>query len=616
MAHLTNNEEHRLLLALNECSSFTEVAEAIVQEAKNHSEIAAFYSYSHDSGVYTLRTSTLEPDGSVSIPSTLKSASDLNDILDTAPIAVMMFDGEVQIGALFGWSDTPDTFPTENWRAAEVALKRTAKSILSSLKHKVLREAPKTMTEGILAVSTDGELIYYSPKLQESLGWSEEEVREHGWTNLVYPDPEDRKAAFEALTALMLGSRSAGSIRSMTAKDGSERQMEIYSSVVHDVDFGAPVMVGILRDLTDILDTEKQRKRNLQLTQLGRLAGTVAHDFNNLLCAVMGHSDLLLRGSNEPESIHRRATTMFEAATKGARMTQQLMSFGGTTSMRRASISTSTEVTKTVSLMDPDLSENISVRINLGEKLPPIEADSAQLQHSILNLITNSREAMPAGGEITISTRLVGDTVAISVQDEGSGFSDTALLRLFDPLFTTKAQGHGLGLPSTREMTEEHGGTLTVENIESGGAKVTLFIPISTRPEDVLPELVLGAKGHGEIVWFIDADETITEFSRLGLMMQGLEVSTFSNGDDAIHALDNTAKEEQPNLLVLDINGKPDGTDLYKMLKEKGLDVPVLWTSGFFDELLSLPQISHSDFLQKPFSSRELAARAMNLLAN
>ncbi len=615
MAHLTNNEEHRILLALNECSSFTEVAEAIVQEAKHHADFAAFYRYRNDRGVYSLSTSTLEPDGGVSMPSTLKSASDLSDIFDTAPIPVMMFDGEVQIGTLFGWSDTPDTFPTDNWGAAEVALKRTVKSILGSLKNKVLSEAPKTMTEGILAVSTDGELIYYSPQLQTSLGWSEAEVREHGWTNLVYPDPADRQAAFEALTALMLGSQNAGSIRSLTAKDGSERQMEIYSSVVHDVDFGVPVMVGILRDLTDILDTKKQRQRNQQLTQLGRLAGTVAHDFNNLLCAVMGHSDLLLRGPNEPESINRHATTMLEAAAKGARMTQQLMSFGRTTTMRRSSISASTEVSKTVTLLDPELCENISVRMNLGDKLPPIDADSAQLQQGILNLLVNSRDAMPAGGEITISTWLEGDSVAISVQDEGEGFSDTAILRLFDPFFTTKAQGHGLGLPSTRDMAEEHGGTLTVENIESGGAKVTLLIPISTRPEDALPELIVGAKGHGEIVWFIDDDETITEFSRLGLMMQGLKVSTFSNGDDAIQALDNTAKEEQPNLLVLDINGKTGGTDLYKMLKEKGLDVPVLWTSGFFDELLTLPQMSHSDFLQKPFSSRELAVRAMNLLA-
>jgi DNA-binding response OmpR family regulator len=139
---------------------------------------------------------------------------------------------------------------------------------------------------------------------------------------------------------------------------------------------------------------------------------------------------------------------------------------------------------------------------------------------------------------------------------------------------------------------------------------------MSTRPEDALPELVVESIGQGEIVWFIDDDETITEFSRLGLMMQGLNVSTFSNGDEAIKALNNASDDERPSLLVLDLQGQPGGTELYKLLKNKGLDTPVLWTSGFSHELSTLPNISRSDFLQKPFSSRELASRAIGLLAN
>jgi signal transduction histidine kinase len=150
-------------------------------------------------------------------------------------------------------------------------------------------------------------------------------------------------------------------------------------------------------------------------------------------------------------------------------MTQQLMSFGGTSAMRTASISASSETSRTVSLMEPELPENISVRLSFAEDLPPIEADAAQLQQAILNLLTNARDAMPTGGDITISTWLEGEMIGIGIEDEGEGFSDIALSRLFDEtvftnkaLFTTKALGHGLGLPATKVMAEAHGGSKTV----------------------------------------------------------------------------------------------------------------------------------------------------------
>jgi CheY-like chemotaxis protein len=365
------------------------------------------------------------------------------------------------------------------------------------------------------------------------------------------------------------------------------------------------------------------------LERLGQLSGIVAHDFNNLLCSIMGHAELLKLQVPLDAKVQLRTQTILDACQRGASLTQQLLTFGGGANSVFRTVDVSRVVARVVELFQPELPDELSLHFEPDGPLK-IEADPSLLANAVMNLLVNSRDATQSPGEIRVSVNThrlpaqlayrsdrapePGDScIGITVSDSGKGFSNEAMDHLFEPFFSTKQMGHGLGLSSVIGFLDTHGGGISVGN--DGGATVSLFFPRSDKPEFMLEELVGASSGNGQWVWLIDDDRHVLEFASLALQAAGYEVRSFSTGAKAFQASIGIKPEETPDLIVLDMSVKSGGFDTLADLRSAGLNSPVLWISGFTSEKLSkYPDIGPNNFLQKPFAGSKLAERVAYIL--
>jgi len=504
-----------------------------------------------------------------------------------------------------------------------------AHAISRTLKHDELLwyrgilDVLETLTrDGVIGATQDGANILYSDSLQRGLGWTQEDVKKHGWTGLVYPDPQYRTEVMKGLSALLLGKASNGTVRNLTGKDGEERPYAMWSGLGPRLHGGPPVLLGVVEDVSDKLALHARNDQKNKLTQVGRLANSIVHDFNNLLCAIMGHAELLGFQTENAEQIQRRAKIILDACESGAGLTRQLLAFGGASKLIKQLVDPAREVQHTVNLYaptgsDPTLALNFDGKFGLGN----IEVDPSRLAMAVGNLITNAIDALNGVGKINVSVKRVKvpdtlvfcpagsvlpgqDSVCISVQDDGIGFSEAALTKLLKPYFTTKSYGHGLGLTSVVNMLGEHSGALAVRN--DPGALIAMYLPLSDRPESALTQLLANAVGCGEEIWMVDDDPHILEFSTVSLSASGFNPRAFRTGDDVVrHA---KATDKMPDLLVLDIQGQPGGHATHTALKDLGIDVPVLWVSGA-EAPKNADETPTSAFMRKPFTGSSLASQ-------
>ncbi len=490
----------------------------------------------------------------------------------------------------------------------------------------ILTSALPLLSDGVLCVTLDGEQLIYSERLEALVGWSAEEVRARGWTNLVYPDPAYRSEVTRAIAALVMGQPSEGIERTLRCADGRSIRAAIWSRVIPHPSGGPPALVGVMRDVTAQREAARAQRRDESLIQLGRMAGTVAHDLNNLLCSVMGYADLLTLPGYPPEQVVQHAETVLEAAESGGRLTRQLLLLSGTTRSRPAALDPGRAVRQALRLIKPELPAGIRTRLSLEADLPLIEADALQLQQALLNLLTNARDAVGERGEIALSASLStfprapllaapdapspgSPAVRVQVHDTGPGFTREALAHLLEPFFTTKAGGHGLGLTAVRAAVTGSRGALEARN--EGGALLALYLPLSQRPELAQPRLGAKLAGAGRRIWMVEDQEFVLEFSRISLEAQGYEVRVFTRAASALDAA-RASPGDWPELLILDAHLGADGDALLAVLAAAEPAVPaILITSYAPEDEVSPGRV----YVQKPFTGRTLAQLAGRLLA-
>jgi two-component system, cell cycle sensor histidine kinase and response regulator CckA len=476
--------------------------------------------------------------------------------------------------------------------------------------------------DSMIVATMNGDLVFYSAQLEKTVGWSEQEVREQGWTNLVYPDAAYRMEVMKGLAALLHGKASNGVVRRITCKDGQVLDMAIWSALGASLHGGPPALLGVLTDVTKKQATERVENRAKSLERLGKLSGIIAHDFNNLLCAIMGHAELLELQSTSGSTIHQRAMTILNACNRGAALTRQLLTFGGSTNCVLQTVDAGREVAALVELFQADLPQGLKLHLDVSPDVANIEADPALLANAIMNLLVNARDSTPTPGDIRVKVRTLplpatlvyrsdgapeADTLctSITVQDSGDGFSNDALEHLFEPFFSTKQMGHGLGLSSIVGVLDTHAGAISIEN--SGGAVVKLFFHQSDKPEFMLDELVGQSNGTGQTVWMVDDDTHVLEFATLSLTAAGFNVRTFVTGHEVCQTATDLNQQGEPSLVVLDVLGDPTGPQTLTALRSIGIKSPVLWVSGFTPERVAKEAtIGPHNFLQKPFTGTEL----------
>jgi signal transduction histidine kinase/CheY-like chemotaxis protein len=393
---------------------------------------------------------------------------------------------------------------------------------------------------------------------------------------------------------------------------------------------------SIATDVTAEKKAETQLVHAQRMEAVGQLTGGIAHDFNNLLTVMIGNTELLTAALADNERLEPLARVTLEAAERSAALTQRLLAFG----RRQMLAPKSTDVAKLVDDMQDLIVRaagmRAKVQIHHEFGIWPALVDPSQLETAILNLVVNSRDAMPDGGLVSIELNnaeidqrflelnpdaKAGDYIVISVTDTGTGIPPEVAERVFEPFFTTKEEGKGtgLGLPTIYGFVRQSGGHVTIESKVGRGTTVRIYIPRANAP-GIVPELTADfddrlPRGQ-ESILFVEDDRAVRDYTEAQLLDLGYRVTVAANPGEALKL---SLLVGRPDLLVTDVimPGPMNGRQLAERMTERWSDIKVLYVSGYADGVL--PELADgraggTHFLAKPFRRRDLAQKVREAL--
>lgn len=499
----------------------------------------------------------------------------------------------------------------------------------------LLRESEAQLRElaletfDFIAFSRDGVVADVQGNVENVLGIHGVEMVGHRLVEFVAPPAVPQ-------VIQLLAQRRAGTYETALVNASGEYVPVEITAVMTTLE-GEPVRMGGVRDLRSArqLDRERRRleeqlQRSQRLESLGVLAGGIAHDFNNLLVGVLGNAELLQDSLRAPEE-RRLCDGIVDAAQRAADLTGQLLAYAG---RRDLGARQPVDLESLWRELSSALSARLSPLAMLQLQLEPgcaVLGDRAGITQVLMNLLTNASDALEGRpGLIEVSTRRVqqpdarwdhalgapvgpGDWVLTEVRDTGVGMDGATLSRVFEPFFTTKESGHGLGLASCLGIVSSHGGALCVESEPGAGSRFSVLLPAAPRTGSIAPAPHARKPRHAPRVLVIDDELVVRALLRRSLERRGYQVTEAAGGRAGLRAL---AAESQ-DLIVLDISmPEVDGPEVVQRVREQGLSVPILLTSGNVDPGLERRLVpgSFQGFLRKPFSISELMAAIEDLL--
>lgn len=379
------------------------------------------------------------------------------------------------------------------------------------------------------------------------------------------------------------------------------------------------------RDITDVKESEEQLRQALKMEAIGQLTGGIAHDFNNLLAVVLGNLELLGNRLEGDETASEMIARSISAADRGAILTRRLLAF----SRKQMLDSKPTDVHKLLAdmldLLRRTLPESIEIRFAGGDNVWPTLVDSNQLEHAILNLAVNARDAMDDGGTMTIHTSTLhmdaeeaslheglaaGDYVVLSVSDTGAGMTPETVAKAFDPFFTTKevGEGSGLGLSMVFGFVSQSQGTVEIISAPGEGANVRIYLPraeVMEEEEALAPATSRLPLGQGERVMVVEDDPDVLKFVVMALQSLGYETIEALDGPSALSLL---SGGQDIDLLFTDVilPGGMSGPELVNALKESRPALKAVYTSGYAADSVLPEDEQGLEMLHKPYRVLDL----------
>uniref|UniRef100_Q07KH7 histidine kinase n=1 Tax=Rhodopseudomonas palustris (strain BisA53) TaxID=316055 RepID=Q07KH7_RHOP5 len=542
------------------------------------------------------------------------------------------------------WQADERVFVTTIWRdvtermAAEVALRD------SEGRQRALLEA---LPQLVWTCDPDGLSDYFNPQWQAYTGASLQEHLGVGWRHAIHVD--DREGFIKRWSgALCSGEVFDADVRLRHA-DGSYRWFKMRSIPVRTPEGAIRRWFGTATDITDHVEARdalrrsneelealvvaRTREREVALNQLheaqkmetiGQLTGGVAHDFNNLLAVILGSLSLLKKGLPDDPRTSRLLDGALQGAERGATLTKRLLAFARRQELKLESVQIQKLVPDMMDFLRQSIGPSVTVTIDILPDVQPVKIDANQLELALMNLAVNARDAMPAGGTLTITSRNetsrhcealqklpAGDYVRISVTDTGQGMNETTLAKAMEPFFTTKGvgKGTGLGLSMVHGLTAQSGGAMTIDSAIGRGTTVNLWLPCATSADRVNI-----SAGHSppakEIasrqlrILLVDDDSLVRMNTAYLLMDLGHSVMEASSGAHALQILDADARFD---VMITDY-AMPGmtGLDLAIRVKSAKPKLPIVLATGYAD----LPKDTPIEFprLAKPYTQDELAS--------
>ena len=418
-----------------------------------------------------------------------------------------------------------------------------------------------------------------------------------------------------------------------TGHDGSQcegyaRPVHIYEARLFPFEDGATVFFN---DVTERQQAEDERLRISKLESIGLLAGGIAHDFNNIMTGVLGYISFAKLDSPKENPVYDRLSEAEHAAIEAKSLTQQLLAFakGGVPVKEMVNIS-SLLVDATSFVLR---GSTVRSEWDLPDDLWPVHVDSTQMNQVAHNLVINAMQAMPDGGVLSIrgtnlifgsSTQIKGTTISpvfyikLTFSDEGEGMTQEQLNNIFDPYFTTKSTGTGLGLTTVYTIIQRHDGVITVQSGPGEGATFEIYLPASSHIQvpDSVPQTTTQdeqlslQRGEGKIL-IMDDEAVIRDSAAKSLAQYGFEVETTNNGTDTIERYQQSMVAGNPFQVVLmdlTIPGGMGGEEAIEHLKKIDPNVKAIVSSGYHNVAIMANYKDHGfcDVVSKPYRVQDL----------
>jgi two-component system, cell cycle sensor histidine kinase and response regulator CckA len=543
---------------------------------------------------------------------------------------------------------------THEFRPEDIAFLQTAANVLAAavdratdraaLRHQ--EELFKAITEFgrdlIVIVDEGGTMTYISPSGARLLGHDVLAMLGRPLLDLIHPEDQTRFAA-----AIADIGRESNALRPVTARalmrDGQWMMLEGtgYNMLHH------PAVQGIVvnaRDVTERINaeealrhSEEQLHQALKMEAVGRLAGGIAHDFNNLLTAIRGYSDMIASGLRPADPLRADVEEIQRASDRAAALTHQLLAFSRRQVLRPDRLDLSSVVRDLERMVRRLIGEDIELTVSADAATRTVLVDRGQIEQVILNLAINARDAMPAGGRLTIEARdhdvtdameiregspPVGHYALIQVEDSGVGMTPEILERVFEPFFTTKGpgKGTGLGLSTAYGIVKQSDGFIEATSVEGVGSTFRIYLPeaATSRPSDTPPLTADAPPGDhtgGETILLVEDADAVRQVVRRALTKLGYRVLEASNGPQAI----GVAIEHRHDIdLVLSDFVMPHmgGRELIDRIHGLGLEPKILIMSGYIDDALlrggGFPP--GAAFIEKPFTAEVIGRKVREVL--
>ncbi len=424
----------------------------------------------------------------------------------------------------------------------------------------------------------------------------------------------------------------------LITRDGQRRVVSIRMTCIRNPEGGNYGCVTVLRDITHQRHIDEELFKAEKLSSISLLAGGIAHDFNNILTAIVGNISVLRMEMEISGKQHERLIAAENAALQARGLTQQLLSFsrGGSPSLQSATIDELVAESGNFVLRG----SNVKCEIEKEDPLWPVEIDRGQISQVINNLIINADQAMPEGGIIHIRMtnesvgrdavpRLKkGDYVCITVKDEGCGISPGDLKRIFDPYFTTKPEGNGLGLASSYSIINNHHGAITVDSVLGQGAVFKIYLPRSrSREAAKAPAPAEPATkdtgrihmGSGRILVMDDMESMMLVAGEM-LGALGYEVEFSSHGQEAIEKYQAAKEAGKPfDAVVFDLTvpGGMGGEEACKRLREYDPGLVAIASSGYTTSnvMSDFRKAGFQAVVPKPYRIKDMSIALHRILA-
>lgn len=521
-----------------------------------------------------------------------------------------------------GRKQVEEELANHRFRLEELVKERTAELEESEKKYRTLVEQSH---DGIYIYSRE-RFLFVNDMVCNMTLYTRDELLDMDFIELVHPDDRDMITADGRIKEGHSEIPNVFQLR-ILRKDGEVRHIEFS---VRDISYGGDAaLLGVGRDITDLKKLEEEQKRIEKLESLGLLAGGIAHDFNNFLTAIMGNISLA-RTMVEPGSdLYEILTSSEHATSKASNLTRQLLTFsrGGNPIKKSMSLVRLLKESCSFALSG----SNVTAEFDLPEGLQPVTVDREQMEQVFGNIIINASQAMPEGGKVTVGAENVnltegnhpgitpGSYVRVVIKDDGYGIQEEHLSRLFDPFFSTRTSGSGLGLSTAYSIVRKHGGHIMVDTEVGRGTAFMVYLPADSGATEVSSEDDKAPELSGGRILLMDDQKMVRETAGAILTKLGYQVDCVSEGSRAVEMYRQGWESSNPyDAVILDLT-IPDGmggTETIQELLKIDPDVKAIVSSGYSNASIMSDYSNYgfSGVMTKPYSIDQVSDLLKSIL--